>query len=100
MRAKHRQHRLRNFRDLVLAEPARQPLQEVAAKQVDVLDASPQRRQRDRTDVEPIVEILAELAAVDHRREVPIGRGDDADIDVVCAMATNALDSEVLDSSQ
>src|SRR4029077_10666216 len=40
-----------------------------------------ERWQRDRESIQPIVEIFAEFPVSDHQRQIPIGRGNDTDID-------------------
>ena len=45
-----------------------------------VLDALPQRRQRDRDDVQAIEEVFAEVPGGDRARQVAVARGDDAGV--------------------
>src|SRR5512143_2243715 len=47
----------------------------------DIVRTVAQRRQRDRDDVEPIVQVLAELAALHRASEIHVRRGDDAHVD-------------------
>ena len=51
-----------------------------SASSQDVVEPLAQRRQRDLEDAEPVVEVLAELAAPHRRVQVAIGGGDDADV--------------------
>ncbi len=39
-----------------------------------------QRRQPDRVDVEPIIQVAAELAGGDHGLQIAVGGGDDPDV--------------------
>ena len=53
---------------------------EVLRQRGDVRLAIPQRRHLDRDHVQPVEEVLAELALGDRLREVAVGRGDDAHV--------------------
>ena len=55
---------------------------EVLDEQRDVLRPLAQRRQRDRDDVEPVVQVLPEPAVRDELPQVAVGRGDDAHVDL------------------
>src|SRR3546814_4259111 len=55
-------------------------IEEVSCEQGDVLTPFAQCRQRDRHNVEPVEQILAEPSVGDSAGEVAIGGGDDADI--------------------
>src|SRR5690606_38246711 len=52
-------------------------LEEKGREQGDVLASLAQRRQQDLEDVEPVIEILAQLLLADRFGGNPIGRGDD-----------------------
>src|SRR5438552_3380619 len=56
----------------------------------NVFDALAKRRQFDRENVEPVVEILAELALFDRLLEVAIARGDHTNVDRYLGSATQA----------
>ena len=80
----------KSLRLLVLARLFRQ---EVARSELDVLEAFAQRRQRDREDVQAIVQILAELARRHDLLEQRTAGGDDAALDrkfIETAKAANA----------
>ena len=62
--------------------------------------AGPQRRQRDRDDVDPVVEVLAELALRDELRQVAVGGGDDAHVDGRLVVAADPADDLLLDRPQ
>ena len=64
------------------------------------LGAIAQRRQRDREDVEPVVEVLAELAVGDQLLEVAVGRRDDAHVDLDRLGAADALELALLQHAQ
>ena len=53
-----------------------------SAPEADILGALTQRRDPQRENVEPVVEILPERALGDSRVQVAIGRGDHADVDL------------------
>ena len=57
-------------------------LEERVGQLEDVVEPLAQRRQRDLEDAEPVVEVLAELAALHRGVQVAVGRGDDADVGV------------------
>ena len=66
----------------------------------DVLAPFAQRRQRDRQHVQPVVEVLAELAFGDHLFEIALAAGDDADVHGNGARAAEPLDGAVLQHPQ
>ena len=72
----------------LVQEPRRQPR--------DLFPPLPQRGDPDLHHVEPVVEILPELAARHLLLEVPIGGGDHAGVDVEQPMAPHARELEVL----
>src|SRR6266850_7884208 len=45
-----------------------------------IVEAVSQRRERDRGFGDPVVEILPEFPCYDHRRQIAVGRGDEANI--------------------
>ena len=59
-----------------------------------------QRRQRDREDVEPVVEILAELALGDQRLEVAVRGRDDPHVDLDGLAAADPLELALLQHAQ
>ena len=73
---------------------------EVLDQARQILEAIAQRRQRDREDVEPVVEILAELALGDQLLEVAVGRRDHAHVDVDGLGAADALELALLQHAQ
>ena len=66
----------------------------------DIARAVTQRRGKDRENLEPIKEIAAKLLFGDHLCQIAIGGGDQANIDVDGAGATEALDFPFLQSAQ
>ena len=76
------------------------PRQEVGDQLGDVLLALAQRRQLDRHDREPIVEILAKLSVADELPEVLVGRRQDAHVDLDEHVAADRLDLALLDHAQ
>jgi len=59
-----------------------------------------QRRHLDRDDVEPVVEVLAEMPGLDHRRQVAIGRRDQPHVDPQRSRAAQALELVLLQDAQ
>ena len=75
----HRHRRVGDALDL-LPEPRVVALQEELGELRDVLGALAQRRQLDRDDVDPVVEVLAEAPFLDRLLEVDVGRGDQPEL--------------------
>ena len=69
-------------------------------EQRDVAGPVAQRRQRDREDVEPVVEILAELAVGDQLLEIAVGRRHHAHVDLDRLGAADALELALLQHAQ
>ena len=91
----------------VLADPRRAAVhrrrvarEEVQGERTDLLAPLAQRRQLDREDREPVVEVRAERAARDHLLEVAVRRGDDAHVDLDRLRAADALDDALLQHAQ
>ena len=85
-----RLHRLHERRlDLDLPHPVAIGVlpHERADERRDVLDPLAQRRDADRDDVEPVVEVLAEAARLHVGREVAVRRGDEPHVDRLRAPA-------------
>src|SRR5262249_51056430 len=59
-----------------------------------------QRRDRDGKDIEAIKEVAAELLGRNHLRQVAIGGGEDTNIRLLCAHATQALELPLLQGAQ
>ena len=66
----------------------------------DVVEPLAQRRQRDLEDAEPVVEVLAELAALHRRVQVAVGGGNHADVGVEHARAAEAHELALLEHAQ
>ena len=75
-------------------------LEEVLHQVRDVLAPLPQRRQRDRQDVQPVEEVLAELAFRDHLPQVALGARDHAHVDRDRAACRPAARRPVLQDAQ
>ena len=73
---------------------------EVLDEQRHVVLALAQRRHAHAHHGEPVVEILAERAAIDLAHEVAIGRGDDAHVDGDDLRAADAADLALLERAQ
>ena len=56
-------------------------MEEVLDQHRDVLGALAERRQVQRDDVQPVIEVAAEMADADLLVEIAVGRGDDARVD-------------------
>src|SRR5262249_49922528 len=72
--------------------PPGESIHEVSDERRDVLGTLAQGRQVDREDVQSVVEVVAEAALVDHRKQIPVGRRDHAHIDLDRPRATEALE--------
>ena len=78
----------------------RELLHEVVGQQRDVLRPVLEVRQRDRDDVQPVVEVLAEGPLLDGLLEVPVGGGDHPDVDLDGPGAPDALDLPLLEGPE
>ena len=76
------------------------PLQEAAGQLGNVFLPLPQRRHPDGDDVQPVVEVLAELSLADPVEQVAVGRRHDAHVDLDPLGATDSLDSPLLQEAQ
>ena len=74
--------------------------QEVVGEQRDVLAPLAQRRQRNRDDVQAVIQVLAELAFGDELLEIALGAGDGAHVHRHRSRAAHALDDAVLQHAQ
>ena len=74
----------RNARDRwwLEAELVRELCDERAHERREIAATLAQRRHANREHVESVIEVLAEGAVLDHRREWSVRRGDQSDIDV------------------
>ena len=66
----------------------------------DVLAAIAQRRQVDRHDVEPVVQVLAEAAGGGFGQEVAVAGGDDAGVDADGLRVADALELALLQDAE
>ena len=76
------------------------PTEQRVGQEDDVLPALPQRRQLDRHDRQPEVEVLPEAAARDLGLEVLVGRRDDPDVDLDPVPAADPLDLPLLEEPE
>src|SRR5690606_27987206 len=84
----------------VLPGVRRQPAQEVICEQRDVIVAIAERRQVQRDDVQPVVQVAAERAATDLLVEIAIRRRDDAHVDVDGLRRADGYDLALLQRAQ
>ena len=84
----------------LLLELAREPAHEELGQRRDVVLAVAQRRHLDRDDVEPVEQVLAELALLHHLAQVAVGRGDDAHVHAQRAGAAEPLELVLLEHAQ
>src|SRR6185436_1851905 len=84
----------------VLLELLREAIDEVRGERNDVLLALAQRRHLHVDDVEPVVQVLAELAAVDRLFEVLVRGGDQAHVHLHRARAPQSLELALLQDAQ
>ena len=82
------------------AVPEEGALEQLLGDERDVLAPLPQRRDVDRQDVEPEVEILAELAAADALAELAVRRREDAHVDRRRDVAAEPQDLPLLEDAQ
>ena len=96
------QHRHRRVGDALdrLPEPRVVAAQEELGELRDVLGALAQRRQLDRDDVDPVVEVLAEPPFLDRLLEIDVGRRDQAELGLDRLGAADALDLAFLNRAQ
>ncbi len=66
----------------------------------DVLGPLAQRRQQQREDVEPIIEVLAESPLADQNLQVLVGGRDDADVDADRVRGADAFEHPLLQHAQ
>ena len=85
-------------RGAVVAHPGL--LQKVGHQQRDVLGALTQRRQCNRHDVQAVVQVHAELAAVGRRLQIHLGRRHHTAIDRYAGVAAQPLDAALLQRAQ
>src|SRR5436190_11467086 len=69
-------------------------------KQVNVLDAITQRRQRDREDGQTVKKIFSECAVLDSFFKVAVCRGNDADVGLDHLLAAHSGEFAVLQHTQ
>ena len=75
-------------------------LHEMLDQQRDVLAPFAQRRHLDRDDVEPVEQVLEELAVGDQLPQIAIGRGDHAHVDLLRALGAERLELAILQHAQ
>ena len=66
-------------------------VREGRGEKTDIVPALAQWRQLDRKDVEPVIEILAEFSFLRCLLKIPIGGGDDANVDLLRPRAAHRL---------
>ena len=69
-------------------------------EQWDVLDTFPQRRQSDRKDAEPKIEILAQRFVGNRLARIAVRRGDEARIDALFLLAADRQYEALLQDAQ
>src|ERR1035438_6297335 len=75
-------------------------LHEGAHQQRDIIAALAQRRDRERENVEPVIEVGAELPFLHHQREVAVGGGHQAGVGADGAGTAEALEFALLEDAQ
>src|SRR5262249_17784959 len=75
-------------------------LDEMGDEGRNVLGAIAQRQDRERKDVETVIEVLAELTGFDEIVELTVRRGDDADIELDRRAPADALELAFLEDAQ
>ena len=79
---------------------AREAAKEVLGEDEHVGAAHAQRRHLDVDDVEAVVEVLAEAPFAHLGREIAVGRGDEAHVDLDRLVAADALERPLLEDAQ
>ena len=74
--------------------------QKELGEQDHVLAARPQRRQLERHDIEPVIQVFAEQPLLYRGREVGVGRGDDAHVDGPTDRRAEALHALLIERAQ
>src|SRR5690606_16766231 len=87
-------------RDAPLPAVARVPLEEEGDELQDVLASLAERGERDRNDVQAKIEVVAEASRRDFVAELPVRRGDDADVDRARPVAADPQDFAFLEDAQ
>ena len=82
------------------ARLAAQPAEQVLRERHDVLGALTDGRQQDREHLQPEVEVLAEATRADLGPQVPVGGGDDPNIDRDLALLADRPDGLALERAQ
>src|SRR6185503_18901082 len=98
--AHHQLHRLLAEAPDGLADLVGVALEEMIGEDRDVLAPLAERRQPEREDLEPVVEILAEAAPGDLLLQVAVGRGDDAHVDVLRRRGADRADLPLLERAE
>ena len=75
-------------------------VEKVLDEQRDVFLALAQRRQLHGDDVQPVEQVFAELPVGHHARQVAVGRGDDAHVDLGRVRVADALELALLQHAQ
>ena len=73
---------------------------EVSSQRGDILRPFAKRRQADRKHAEPVVQVAPERPLVDHRVEVAVGGGNDADVDASGERAAETFELPFLQHAQ
>src|SRR5260370_40508173 len=93
-------HRFRrNVFDL-LNHPAGINLDKMFHQRRNIFPALPQRWQRDRKHIQPVVEIAAKFVALHHFDQIPVGRGYEPNVHLVSPSAAQALELLLLQDTQ
>ena len=82
------------------AEPMGGAFGKVLGKRPDVAGTVAQGRNHDRKHRQPVVEILAERLRLDHRRQIAMRGGDDADVDAHGPLTADADQFAILDDAE
>src|SRR3990167_1352595 len=82
------------------AVPLGRPRKEVRGEQRNVFASRSQRRHLDGEDVQTEVQVLPEAARLRFPREVPVGRSDDPNVDMLRALITDWLELALLQDPQ
>lgn len=77
-----------------------EPIEEMLGNQGDVTSSLTERRQMDIDHIEPVEEVLTKAALLNFRGQIPVGCGDDPDIDMDQFLSTDAADDTFLNDPE
>ena len=77
-----------------------EPLQKVLREQRNIFLPLTKRRQANRNDVEPVIQVAPKLAVLDHLQQIAVGGRDHADVDLDGVRVADALELALLQHAE